>query len=409
MLANRQLDTKKPLEKVRILQLFWIGLLLRLALVLTFQVTGVDQTLNLTKDATLYDNVGKKIAEHYRSGGETRWPYRVSGFLDHLYEHFVGVTYYLTDDSMLAVRLVNVLCGSLVILVTWRMARYVTDADAAFRCGLWACFFPTLFYYSCLPVRDAQSTLGMALVFLGMTAITSAGKPLHMMALPLGLLLMAGYRTYIAAALVILIPASWLLTLITTRSRSDYQLACRNILVALLVVAVVAPIAVAKVYSTRKASKIADINSWNKIREKLNAGNGAIYEDGAVPKLGESTAETVRSVAIGLYFFFLSVDPTKISSIRQWMALPEVLIVLCMIPMLFRGFYRVMRHHRFEFLSVLFVVAMITLAYSCVTTNAGPLMRWRLQVVNVYIVVAGIGFGRAYSCEKSIDTTTVGA
>jgi len=261
MLADRRIDEIEPAENVRILRLFRFGLLLRLALALAFQISGVDQTLNLTKDANLYDSVGKKIAEHYRSGGETKWPGRVSGFLDHFYEHLVGATCYVTDDSMLAIRLINVLCGSLVILVTWRMARDVADADIAYRCGLWACFFPTLFYYSCLPVRDAQSTLAMALVFLGMTTVTSSGKILHMMALPTGLLLMAGYRTYVAAALVILIPASWLLTLLITRSRTNYQLACRNILVALLVVAVVGPVVIAKVYSTRKASKIADINS----------------------------------------------------------------------------------------------------------------------------------------------------
>lgn len=46
----------------------------------------------------------------------------------------------------------------------------------------------------------------MCLVFLGMTAITSSGKKRLILALPLGLLLIAGYRAYIAAALAILIP-----------------------------------------------------------------------------------------------------------------------------------------------------------------------------------------------------------
>ena len=84
-------------------------------------------------------------------------------------------------------------------------------------------------------------------------------------------------------------------------------------------------------------------------------------------------------------------------SIRQWMALPEVLIVLYMIPKLYRGFRRIMRYHRFEFLAVLFVAAAITFAYSSVTTNAGPLMRWRLQVANVYIIMAAIGMSKQYS------------
>lgn len=400
MVVEKNIDASTPAETARILNLFWLGLLLRLVLVLVFHVTDVEQTLNLTNDASLYDRVGRKIAEYYRSGGESSWPVRVSGFIEHLYEHFVGVTYYLTGDSVLAVRALNALSGSLVILVTWRMARYFTDAETAYRSGLWACFFPTLFYYSCLPVRDAQSTLGMALVFLGLTAITSAGKFRHTMALPLGLLLMTGYRAYVAVALFILIPISWLLTLLASRTRQNRQLACRNMLVALLIGATAVPIAVSTMSSTRKTSMVTRTHSWNKVRQHLNSGSGALYEDHAVPSLGESVSETTQSVVIGLYFFFLSVNPVEMGSVRQWMALPEGLIVLYMMPSLFRGLSRVMRHHRFEFISVLFVVVAITLAYSSMTTNAGPLMRWRLQVINVYIVVVAIGFARTCSSES---------
>jgi hypothetical protein len=78
---------------------------------------------------------------------------------------------------------------------------------------------------------------------------------------------------------------------------------------------------------------------------------------------------------------------------------PEVLIVLSMIPKLYRGFWRIMRYHRFEFIAVLFVAVAITFAYSSVTTNAGPLMRWRLQVANVYIVMAAIGLSRNYAVQ----------
>ena len=407
MLDDRLINPITPAEKVKILRLFFVGLLLRLAVVLVLHFSAIERTLKLTQDASLYDRMGKQIANYFRNGGETNWPFRVSNVLGHLYEYFVGITYYLTDDSVLAVRVVNALCGSLVILVTWRMARYFTNADTAFRCGLGACFFPTMIYYSCLPVRDAQSTLGMALVFLGMTAITSSGKQWHMMALPLGLLLTAGYRAYMAFALVMLIPLAWLVTLLVTRSNEDVKLVRRNLIIALLAAAVICPVAVAKLSSTRKVEKTMSIDSWNRIRKQLNTGSGALYEDGAVPGLGESAVETVQSVAIGIYFFFVSVNPTEIRSVRQCLALPEVLLVLYMMPSLWRGVRRVMRQHRFEFLSVLIVVAAITLAYSSATTNAGPLLRWRLQVANVYIVLAVIGFAASYSDGRGDETVPI--
>lgn len=400
MLEQESTRRVSPLELSRILRVFWMGFMLRTGLVLTLQATGLERSLKLTKDAFLYDRVGKQIAEHYRTNGGTSWPSRVTGIMDHLYEHFVGVTYYLTDDSMLVVRLVNVLAGCLVILITWRMARYITDAETAYRCGVWACFFPTQFYYSCLPVRDAQSTLGMTLVFLGMTAVSASGKRTHIMALPIGLLLTAGYRTYVASVLAFLVPAGWLVAFLISRSRQKSRFIGRIALLGVIALGLAGPAGVEKMFSTGKAGQITNMEYWNSTRQKMNRGSGALYGDEEVPEIGKSIVDTVQGVAIGLYFFFVSVNPTELDSIRQWMALPEVLIVLYMIPKLYRGFRRIMRYHRFEFLAVLFVAAAITFAYSSVTTNAGPLMRWRLQVANVYIIMAAIGMSKQYSFDR---------
>jgi len=387
-------------EFQRILRVFWLGMVLRVGLVLTLQATGLERTLKLTKDAFLYDRIGKQIAEHYRTNGGTSWPDRVSGVLDHLYEYFVGLTYYFTDDSMLVVRLCNSLAGGLVILATWRMARYVTDADTAYRCGIWACFFPTQFYYSCLPVRDAHSTLAMTLVFLGMTALTAGGKRSHVMALPIGILLTAGYRTYVATVLVFLVPAGLFAAMLLARSQNKTKLIGRLALLGVLALGVAGPAGLEKLSSTGKAAQVMDMDYWNSTRQKMNRGSGALYGGDEVPELGKSIVSTVQGVAIGLYFFFVSINPAEMDSVRQWMAVPEVLIVLYMIPKLYRGFRRIMRYHRFEFIAVLFVAVAITFAYSSVTTNAGPLMRWRLQVANVYIVMAAIGLSRNYAFES---------
>jgi hypothetical protein len=389
-----------PIEFARIMRIFWIGLGLRFGLVLMLQATGLERTLKLTKDAFLYDSVGKQIAEHYRTNGGTSWPDRVTGVLDHLYEHFVGLTYYFTDDSMLVVRLINAIAGCLAILATWRMARYVTDADTAYRCGLWACFFPTQFYYSCLPVRDAHSTLAMTLVFLGMTALTAGGKRTHVLALPLGILLTAGYRTYVATVLFFLVPAGLLAAMLLARSQRKSQFLGRAAVLGVIALGVAGPAGMEKLSSTGKAGQVMDMDYWNSTRQKMNRGSGALYGDDEVPELGKSIIDTAQGVAIGLYFFFVSVNPTEMDSIRQWMAVPEVLIVLYMVPKLYCGFRRIMRYHRFEFIAVLFVAVAITFAYSSVTTNAGPLMRWRLQVANVYIVIAAIGLSRSYSSEN---------
>jgi len=189
--------------------------------------------------------------------------------------------------------------------------------------------------------------------------------------------------------------------MLLAKSRRKSQLLGRAALLGIVALGVAGPAGLESLSSSGKAAQVMDMEYWNSTRQKMNRGSGALYGDQEVPELGKSIISTVQGVAIGLYFFFVSVNPTEMSSIRQWMAVPEVLIVLYMVPKLYRGFRRIMRYHRFEFIAVLFVAVAITFGYSSVTTNAGPLMRWRLQVVNVYIIVAAIGFAKGIFADNS--------
>jgi hypothetical protein len=74
------------------------------------------------------------------------------------------------------------------------------------------------------------------------------------------------------------------------------------------------------------------------------------------------------------------------------MALPEVLLVVILVPSLFRGLRTTLSHYSARMVPILIVTAVVTFAYSAVTTNSGPLMRWRLQVANVYVMMAAVGW-----------------
>lgn len=378
--------------------LFCVGLASRVALILFFLMTDVDRTYRLTKDGFFYDRMGKEIADYYRSGGLTEWPQRVKAIIDFLYEHMVGVVYYITDDSMFAMRCLNAAAGAIAPVLVWKTAAYITNQETARRAGVWSAFFPTQFYYSCLPVRDSFSTFSIVLVFLGMTAVTCNGKRRDILALPVGLALTAGFRAYVFTVLAALIPCCWIATSILSRSRSKGRFIAK----ILFLIGVAAIIGIMSgldgAFSSGKAAYVMDLDYWNMIRVKMNHGAGAVYGDGDIPRLGETIRDTVYGVVTGLYFFFVSVDPTSIDSFRQFMAIPETLIVVYMMPSMWRGLRRVLRYHRFSCLPLLLIAGAITFGYSSVTTNGGPLMRWRLQVVNIYILVAAIGYSRTYSC-----------
>lgn len=374
---------------------------------LAFETTGIERTLRLTKDAFLYDQIGKDLAQYWRTGGATTWPGRVGDTpIDSLFEYEVGLVYYLTGDMMVMVRIINVFAGSLVPLIVWKTARLLFDSTVSLRCLLMSAFFPTQVYYSAILVRDSQSTLAMCLIFYGLTAIVSRGRARSMMALPAGLLLIAGLRTYMFTVLILLVPACWIATLILVRARGKARFVARVTGMAVLCGVVAVGLGLNSVFAGNEGQQVLDLDFLNRVREKMNRGGGALY-DGEVPKLFEDPIETIEAVGIGLYHFFFSVNPTEINSIRQVMAIPEVLCVVIAIPALYRGFKRSIRYYPLELSAPLLIAIAITFAYSSVATNGGPMMRWRLQTVNAYILVAAFGWDRRVRLPNRNGSSTL--
>ena len=384
------------LERADVRRGVMFALIARFALAMFFEVSGVERTMRLTRDAFLYERVGTELAEYWRSDGATPWPTRVGATpLDCLFEYEVGIVSYLCGGSLVLVRLINVIAGTLVPLVVWKTARLLFDPVIARRALIGSAFFPTQVYYSAIGVRDSQSTLAMCLVFYGLTAIVaqrSAGRAA--LALPAGLMLIAGFRTYMFTLIVMMIPLSWVAAALLIRSSGKARFISRAVTVGVLCVAIAGGLGLNSVFSGNEGSQITDVNFLNKIRQKMNRGGGALYEDGEVPLLFEDAGSTATAIGVGLYHFLFSVNPAEIDSARQFMALPEVLLVVVSIPSLWRGFLRARRYYPLELAAPLLIALAITFAYSSVATNGGPMMRWRLQTVNVYIIVAALGWDR---------------
>ncbi|MCH2211641.1 MAG: hypothetical protein MK110_10080 [Fuerstiella sp.] len=382
-------------------RLFVTALLVRLALAVFFNVTELDRTLRLTKDGFVYTAAGSQIAEYYRSGGTTEWPQRVEGVINFLFYYIVGGIFFLTFDSLFMLRVMTCLAGAFTCVVIWRISRYITDGPTSMRAAQWAAWFPTQVYYSTLPVRDSFSTLAMCFIFLGLVAMSVNGKPRDIGALFVGLLLTAGFRTYMFVIVLVLIPFSWLVTVVFVKSRQASRLVKRAFLFLLVFAVVGAMAGIEKAFVTGKAAHLMSYESAldfaNVARDRLNHGSGAMFARGDAPTIGREIVSTVQSIAVGLYFFVMSVNPGSLDSIRQWMAIPEVLIVMVMIPKLYRGVRRVWVYHRFSFMPLLIIAGAITFGYSGVTTNGGPMMRWRLQVANVYLIIGAIGYPSRYA------------
>jgi len=120
-------------------------------------------------------------------------------------------------------------------------------------------------------------------------------------------------------------------------------------------------------------------------------GSGAIYDHDDVATWG-SGGLVANAVAFikGVVYFFITLNPTSIGSVRQLMALPEVLLVLLLIPHLFRGLYWLWLDRRNSFPLIIFALGVMLMLVSA-TTNIGALFRWRMQVMPLFVIAMAIG------------------
>jgi hypothetical protein len=365
-----------------------LGFAVRLLLMLIIHFSGAEKSMSLTRDAFLYDRVGAEIAQYYVSGGIESWPDRVTGVVDFGWEHFIGLVYYFFGHDQLYIKMVCVIIGSLVPFVHYRMTKIVTnDSTIAYTALILSIFFPTQVYYSTLMVRDAISSFAVSLIFLGLAEYIRQASAGWWLKVGLGFLIMLGLRSYLATMLVLIVPASFLITaLVSSGGRGRALAGMMTLGIATAGIVFVAPQLIGEV-----DTQFTDLDYINKVRTKMNRGSGAMF-DGSVTTVGSDLVETAISFAVGLYFFFFSVNPTQLGSVRQIIALPEVLLVVFGTFYSFKGGVVLWKERRDIILPLLIPTLIMTLGYSAATTNGGPLMRWRMQLIGVYLILGATGF-----------------
>lgn len=367
---------------------------------LLIHVSGAEKSMSLTKDAFLYDRAGLGIAEYYWTQGATEWPARVTGFIDFAWEYFIGIVYYVIGHNPLAIKLVCVIAGTLVPYVHYRTALIVTnDRQIAFAVLLISTFFPTQVYYSALMVRDSVSALSVSLLFLGLAQYIRNTTYFWWVTFGIGFLILIGLRSYLASLIAIVIPVSFLITALVSaggRARAVTAMVALGVAVAGIVF-----------FSPELIDELdlqyADVDYVNKVRNKMNSGSGAMYS-GGVTEVGSDLVDTLSSFAVGLYFFFFSVNPTQLGSIRQIMALPEVALVAGGTFFGIKGIWILWKERRDIILPLLIPTLVMTLGYSAATTNGGPLMRWRMQLLGVYLILAATGLVTQIRSRQQVQT-----
>jgi hypothetical protein len=105
-----------------------------------------------------------------------------------------------------------------------------------------------------------------------------------------------------------------------------------------------------------------------------------------------STPEgAIGAIPQGLSYLILAPFPWQLTSLRQMITLPEMMVWWSSLPLLVLGLWFAIKHRLREVAPILIFTTLLTLAYSILMGNVGTAYRQRAQLLIFYFIFVAIG------------------
>src|SRR6185369_8112886 len=105
-----------------------------------------------------------------------------------------------------------------------------------------------------------------------------------------------------------------------------------------------------------------------------------------------STSGALATLPMGVLYLLFAPFPWQITSLRQSITLPEMIIWWISFPMLVLGLWFTIKYRLRMISPILIFTVMLTLAYSAFQGNVGTAYRQRAQLLVFYFIFVAVGF-----------------
>lgn len=169
-------NKEKNFERKIFITAFIPRLLFTLLIYWIFQANYGDVFGFEKGDAYFYDEIGQGFAKSFQNGhfmADFKKTNEILDISDLGYGVYVGLIYWLTDNSIIAVRILKCLWSSLTVILMYRLAKrnfgVQTARIAAIFCALW----PNFWYYCGVHLKETE------MVFLSVLFVEQADQMLR--------------------------------------------------------------------------------------------------------------------------------------------------------------------------------------------------------------------------------------
>jgi len=360
-----------------VLSIVGIAFALRLFLGLLLNYYGWDHLL--APDTQYYTEYGTLVARFWTATGHfemgTLWHDGQSRFvlLNALIQYFF-------NKGQLIMLVLTSLAGAWAVLLAWRIARHLSDTEAAHRVLLLTTFFPSLVLWSSLTLRDPFMVLAVtgavwAAIQLKEAWYTGAAVRLITWCLIIGL-----FRDYL---LLLVAVAAVIAFLGGARMHIG-----RDVVVGAIAFAAIAFLILKLRLGYDQLGRL-NFGAVYQMRANMLWKASSAYLTGANPS---SLEGALGVLPMGVLYFLYGPLPWKAQGMLQMLTVPEMLFWYWLTPRIWRGIRLGWRTNLPTTWTMGSMAIVLILAYGLVSGNVGTAYRHRAQVLPILLIFAGVGW-----------------
>jgi hypothetical protein len=299
--------------------------------------------------------------------------------------YLVAAVYGLVGRNMLAVQFVNSVFGAAAAVIIFLCAYQVfKNIRVARLAGISVAFYPSLVLWSAQGLKDGPIVFFLTLSILATLKVGEKFTLKYVVVLICSLTSLLSLRFYVFYMIGVAIAGAFVIGMQSITATSFFRQFAAIILLGL---------ALTYVGVTRSSGvqfeRYGNLQSLQ--RSRLDLARSAKSGFGRDVDVS-STSGALSTIPMGILYLLFAPFPWQVTSLRQTITLPEMIVWWASFPLLVLGLWFAIRYRLRMISPILIFTVMLTIAYSVFQGNVGTAYRQRAQVLVFYFIFVAVGF-----------------
>lgn len=299
--------------------------------------------------------------------------------------YLVAGTYQLVGRNMLAVQFVNATLGAATAPMIFLSTFTITSNSRVARlAATGVAFMPSLVLWSSQELKDGPIMFFLALSILATLKLGQKMSAKYLLALIAALLSVLAFRFYVFYMLVAAIVGAFLIGMRPATAQS----VARQFVVLALVACSISYFGVTR-DASRQVEQFGSLHALQLSRadQAHSAQSGFGIEHDV-----STTRGALMAIPVGMVNLLFAPFPWQLTSLRQAITMPEMLVWWASFPLLILGIWYMLKYRLRQVSPVLTFTLMLSVSYSVFQGNVGNAYRERAQLLIFYFIFVAVGY-----------------